>query len=172
MNIRRILTVILFLTGIVFFFWFYQNPPMNIQIGKKAPSFSLHDYSGNPVSLDDFSGKVIFLNFWATWCPPCLVEMPSIEKLHQQFYEKGLVVLGLSESGSGEETNVKRLREKIPLSFPLLNDWKSEVSDRYGVSQLPLTVVIDRQGIVFGIYRGATDWGEPDSLEMIKTLLQ
>ena len=158
--------------GVYFFFWFYHHPPLKVGIGSPAPSFSLYDDSGKTVSLDDFSGKVVFLNFWATWCPPCLVEMPSIEKLNQKFRDKGLVVLGISESGKSEEKNVKHFHERVSLSFPILNDWQSEVSDRYGVSQLPLTVIIDRQGKIVDIYQGARDWMESETLARMETWLQ
>lgn len=127
-----------------------------LEKGKMAKDFTLKDLKGNAVSLSDFKGKIVFLNFWATWCAPCRHEMPDIEKL-QNKYEKDIVVLAVSTDTQGEEI-VRPYIEKNKFTFRVLIDSSSDVSDKYSIFALPTTFIIDRQGKIVEMIPGAREW--------------
>ena len=111
-----------------------------------APDFSLKDLKGNVVSLAQFRGKVVFLDFWATWCPPCRMSMPAVQKFHREYADRGLVVLGLSvdEDTSGVAEFVARMG----VTYPILLVGDSGVDAHYGVSAVPSFLLIDKKGRV------------------------
>lgn len=135
----------------------------------EAPDFSLPSLDGDPVTLSALRGQVVFLNFWATWCPPCREEMPSIERLHRELRIEGLAVLALDVGES--PAVVARFVESFRLSFPVLLDADSEVSRRYGISGLPTTVLVDRSGRVVGGAVGPRDWASPAGRALMRSLL-
>jgi peroxiredoxin len=141
------------------------------EVGKTAPVFELKDLDGKKVSLSDFKGKVILLNFWATWCAPCKAEMPSLENLYRSFREKGLVVIGISVDNS-EKTVQSFVKEKA-ITFPILLDKGKEVSfDDYGVIGLPVTFLIDQKGIIVEKVFGEKRWDSEEVKMKIKRLLE
>lgn len=111
----------------------------------EAPDFRLDDLEGNEFQLQKLRGDVVLLDFWASWCPPCRKSMPLVEKLHQEYRDKGLVVLGVNH----EEPSIARgfLREN-GFGFPTLVDASGETFNRYGVTAIPTTYFIDRSGRV------------------------
>lgn len=140
-------------------------------IGKAAPVFELKDLEGKKVSLSDFKGKVILLNFWATWCAPCKAEMPSLENLYKNLKGKGLVVIGVSVDNS--ETTVRSFVKEKGITFPILLDKGKEVSfDDYGVIGLPVTFLIDRKGVIVEKVFGERQWDSEEIKEKIKRLLE
>lgn len=139
--------------------------------GKVAPVFELKDLEGKKVSLTDFKGKVILLNFWATWCAPCKAEMPSLENLYSNLKSKGLVVIGVAVDNS-EKTVSSFIKEK-GITFPILLDKGKEVSfDDYGVIGLPVTFLIDKKGIIVDKVFGERQWDSVEIKEKIKRLLE
>lgn len=136
-----------------------------------APVFTLPDMSGKLVSLEDFRGKYVFLNFWATWCPPCRAEMPSMERLHEFMPEKDFVMLAVNVEPNGKETVGKFLKQ-FPHSFPVLLDVNGMVQRQYGVFQFPETFVIDRKGEVVDHIVGARDWSSMESLKYFSQLVK
>ena len=136
-----------------------------------APDFTLPDMDGKPHTLHEYRGKVVMLNFWATWCPPCRREMPSMEALHQEFQDKPFVVLAVNE---WENTDlvfpwIGQLT-RFP-GFPILFDQEGVVAEQYGIQGLPTTVIIDRQGRI--VYRavGGRDFDHPEVRRVINDLL-
>lgn len=110
-----------------------------------APEFTLEDLNGNTHALADYEGKVIFLNFWATWCPPCRQEIPGFLELYDQYNEDGMVILGISLDRKGESV-VSSFAEKYEISYPLIMA-DQDIMEAYQPGQyIPATIVIDKEG--------------------------
>lgn len=135
-----------------------------------APDFALNDITGKKVNLSEFRGKVVLLNFWATWCGPCKAEMPSLNNLYNEYKDKGFVVLAVSVDTS--EKPVKSFAREHKLAFPVLLDKDKAVSfDEYAVLGLPTTFLIDKTGIVIEKIIGEREWDSPQMKEKILKLL-
>lgn len=138
---------------------------------KLAPGFTLTDLKGYTVSLKSLRGKVVFLNVWATWCGPCQQELPSIEKLYDEFKGyKDFVIVAVSEDSDGRKAATPFL-VKHRYHFPVLLDPANEVGDEYGVAGIPETFIIDRQGRVVAHHLGPFDWARRDFTEALRELL-
>lgn len=122
------------------------------QVGAKAPSFSLPDLHGKTISLEDFKGKVVFLDFWAPWCRPCRDELPVLDTLSGKYGKDGLVVIAVSVDTVVQ--NVTRFIQKVPLRIDILVDGKNEVADAYRVSILPTGFIIGRDGVIRYLHKG------------------
>lgn len=136
---------IILMTCVVFFLLtgMGAKPP---QVGRPAPPFTLSDLEGRPVSLADNNGKVVLLNFWATWCEPCKKEMPEIQAAYEQYKGQGFVVLAVNFGENPDPT--ASFVHHGRLTFPVLLDRKASVAERYGVTNLPATFFIDPEGII------------------------
>ncbi|MBI4819527.1 MAG: TlpA family protein disulfide reductase [Deltaproteobacteria bacterium] len=119
--------------------------------------FTLESMSGGKVALSDFAGKVIFLNFWATWCPPCLEEMPSMRRLESRLRGKNIVMLAVSADESWDP--VKKMFETDPPPFKVLLDPSGELAKQYGTTMFPETYVI-KDGRIIGFIEGPRDWDD------------
>lgn len=119
----------------------------------KAPDFNLKDQYGVVHSLENYKGKVIFLNFWATWCPPCKKEMPDIENIYKEYgkNKKDVVILGVN---SEKENEVKKFLKDKGYTFPTVIDENSEVMRKYFIQAFPTSFVIDKEGNVYGYVMG------------------
>jgi cytochrome c biogenesis protein CcmG/thiol:disulfide interchange protein DsbE len=142
-----------------------------IKSGKKAPNFRLEDLKGKKVELKHFKGKVVFLNFWATWCGPCKEEMPSMEFLYNQFKEKDFVFLAISADYEGVKP-VKEFIEKQSFTFPVLIDPKYETLDLFEVKGIPTTFLIDKKGIMIGRAIGPKDWKRSEVISILNLLIE
>jgi len=138
------------------------NPP------PPAPEFRLKDVNGKSFSLRDYGGKVVLLNFWATWCPSCKFEMPSMETLHEALGNKGLVVLSVNVRESADE--VKAFFEVHRLWFPALLDEDGDVFQRFNVWSLPTTFIIGKKGELLGKVIGYRDWGSDQTIGILQRL--
>jgi peroxiredoxin len=138
--------------------------------GVQAPEFDLATADGKRVSLTALRGHVVLLNFWATWCPPCREEMPSMERLYQEFKTQGLAVLAVDIQESPKQ--VARFMRDFRLTFPALLDTDAAVAGRYGARGLPSTYLIDRNGRVVGQAVGPRDWSGPAAKALIRLLLE
>jgi peroxiredoxin len=135
----------------------------------EAPDFSLTDLNGRRVRLADYRGKIVFLNFFATWCVPCRVEMPAMERLHQDFKDRGLVVLAVDIQESAR--TVRPFVRELKLSFPAILDEDGSVAYMYAVRPVPATYLISRHGRILWRAFGAREWDSPDSREYFSRLL-
>lgn len=123
------------------------------------------------VSLMDYRGQVVLLNIWATWCPPCVDEMPSLEKLHQSLKNKNFEILAVSIDSSGAET-VSLLMEKHKLSFPALIDAAGSLKKLYQTTGVLESFIIDKTGRMVGKLIGPRDWAVPEAVQYFETLIQ
>ncbi len=138
---------------------------------KSAPTFTLTDIKSKKVSLSDFKGKVVLLNFWATWCVPCREEMPPLNKLYTDLKNEGFVVLGVSIDPS--ETPVKSFVTEKNIMYPVLMDSEKEVYfDLYAVLVLPTSFLIDKDGMIVEKILGERDWNSPEMKDKIMKLLK
>ena len=151
--------------------FYYQQQQASGRVGFPAPDFSLPDLTGQQVRLSDFRGKIIFLNVWATWCPPCRDEMPSMERLHRRMQGKDFVMLAVSQDQDGPAV-VKAFVQQEGLTFPVLLDREGLVSTRYGVTGYPETFVIDRDGRVIQHIIGPEDWESEEAYRYFTRLLE
>ncbi len=118
------------------------------------------------MTLDQFRGQAVLLNFWATWCPPCVTEMPSLDDLRKRVDGRSFQILAVSLDEEGWEA-IDRFLEKMPVGLKILLDARGEVSNRYGVTLLPESYLIDPKGIVVKKYTGPQDWNDPRVVEEI-----
>jgi peroxiredoxin len=138
--------------------------------GSDAPGFSLPRLDGDaPFDLASLRGRVVLLNFWATWCKPCEEEMPAMERLHQALAGSPFDLLAVSVD-SGEQ-EVRAFRDRLGLSFPILLDPQKQVSKRYQTFRYPESFLIGRDGVIVERYVGPRDWSEPLYVERIRELL-
>ncbi len=135
----------------------------------KAPAFKLRDLNGMEVELEDFRGKIVFLNFWATWCPPCRAEMPSMEELYAKFKNEDFTILAVDLQESSEK--VTAFKEQYQLSFPILLDSDGVVGLFYGVRSIPTTYLVDKESFIIGGALGARNWASPEAFGLIEQLL-
>jgi peroxiredoxin len=138
---------------------------------REAPDFTLPDVEGRPVRLRDLRGKLVFLNFWATWCPPCKLEMPSMERLYQTFKRTEFAMLAVSIDRQGVQV-VKPFMEELQLTFPALLDSASEVARQYGLRGLTTTYLIDPNGRLIGAAVGGRNWYSTEAKALIAGLLR
>ena len=115
-------------------------------VGTPAEDFQLVDLNGNPQRLGDYRGKVVLLNFWATWCKPCTTEMPAMQRTYDKLREKGFVVLAVNELE--DETEVREHIRQFGHTFPVLMDRDNKVANQFGVYGLPVSFFIDERGVV------------------------
>jgi thiol-disulfide isomerase/thioredoxin len=126
-----------------------------LQEGVSSLNFSLKSSNGNLYQLEDYRGHPVMLNFWATWCGPCKIEMPEIQKIYEEYQEMGLVVLAINNQGSPEE--VSNYGKENGLSFPLLLDSDGQISGNYRVGAFPTSFFVDQDGIIRRIVIGSMD---------------
>ena len=142
-----------------------------VRLGELAPNFQLRDLNGRQVALSDLRGKVVLLNFWATWCGPCRVEMPAMEKLYRTFERKDFEILAVSTDAQGASVT-RPFQQENHLTFPILHDADYRVGLTYGARSLPMTFMVDRQGIVRHQIFGARDWGATEAHQLVQMLMK
>ncbi len=116
------------------------------EIGGKAPAFSLKDIKGNIVTLESLKGKVVFVDFWATWCGPCKEEFPELDALYKKYGKDGFEVVGISVDKS--ESNVAEFLKKRPVSFTILTNTNGDVAEAYGLPGMPTGFIIGKDGVI------------------------
>ena len=124
-----------------------------VSVGEQAPDFTLVDLNDNPISLSDFRGKTVFLNFWATWCPPCRAEMPQMEALYQDYKDEDVVIIGLDIQETREE--VSQYVQQGGYSWLFILDTSGKVATNYEVTAIPTSFFIDGDGIIRAVSTGA-----------------
>jgi peroxiredoxin len=135
-----------------------------------APTFTLPSRAGDNVSLEQLKGKVVMLNFWASWCGPCRTEMPLLEQMHKRYSSLGFTMVGVNVEAN--TADAERWLKDTPVSFPVLFDRDSKVSKMYDVNAMPSTVFIDRKGNIRYLHRGYKAGDEGEYLNQIRALLK
>jgi len=135
----------------------------------QAPGFTLQSVDGKTVTLGQFKGDVVMINFWASWCGPCRQEMPLLDDIYKQYKDMGFVLLGINVEP--DASNANGWLKKTPVSYPILYDPKSAVSQLYQVQAMPTTVIIDRQGIVRYVHNGYLPGDENQYMNSIRSLI-
>jgi thiol-disulfide isomerase/thioredoxin len=135
----------------------------------KPPEFSARTLEGSTLSPGGFKGKVLILNFWASWCAECRPEMPVLEQLHREFAPRGLAIVGVN-AREGTEV-IRRYARELALTFPLVLDPGGRINALYGVIGLPTTFVVGRDGRAVALAIGPREWASPPARAMIQALL-
>jgi len=168
-------------------FLFFLPPQINAQISQETAAlfrnakiqvlnqpmtpqeFTLSLLSGGNASLSDYKGKVVILNFWATWCPPCRAEMPSMETLYQRFNSQGLEILAVD---IGENANtVRQFIQNNKYTFPVMLDSNSRISRIYGIEAIPTSYILDREGKIAARVVGSISWDTPQVFAAFQAFL-
>jgi peroxiredoxin len=136
-------------------------------VGSAAKEFSVQD-SDHQVSLNQFRGQVVILNFWATWCPPCVEELPSMIEMQNRMRSKGIVVVGVSIDVDADAYH--RFVKQRNVNFVTVRDPEQKVAAMYGTTGWPESYVIDRKGVVRRKFVGAVNWNSPDVVQFLTTL--
>jgi len=180
-----LLFIIAFIGAILFFFEHFAETPISVsdvqvsknfsqekpEVGYLAPGFTLKNLKGNYENLEDYRGQVVILNFWATWCAPCRVEMPSFENLYRRYRSEGVTVLAVTlDKNVGSK--IKSFVDEYGLTFPVLLDKKGEVERLYPSMTIPFTYVINPEGRVVTRVDGAKNWESKDTFDAIEYLLE
>ena len=135
----------------------------------QAPEFTLNDLNGSPVSLSKFRGKVIYVDFWATWCGPCRQSFPWMQQMNEKYHDLGLEIIAISLDGKKEVIN--RFLRQTPVSFTILRDRRSEVASKYQVKVMPSSYLIDRDGNFYFRHAGFTNRDKVKLEEKFRDLL-
>lgn len=140
-----------------------------VTIGDSAPDFAIRTDNGKTISTSEFGGKLLVLNFWATWCPPCVQEIPSLNRFHQAMSGSGVVVLGVSVDK--DEKAYRALLARANVTFPTARDPEQKINADFGTFKYPETYVIDAKGKVLRKFIGKYNWDEESMISDIKSLL-
>jgi peroxiredoxin len=140
-----------------------------IGVGDRAPEVRLQSVDGKTVSLADYRGKVVLVHFWATWCPPCVEEIPTLERFYQQVLGADIEVLGVSVDDSADV--LKAFLDKNKVHFPVLRDPGGKTARSYGTLKFPETYIVGRDGMVRHKIIGPMDWSVPANVEAVRSLL-
>lgn len=164
--------IFLIVAGILFYL--SQRAQRAIGVGQPVPDFALPTATGEVLHLDALRGQVVLLNFWATFCRACAVEMPSLNRLAAHFAGRNFQIIGVSEDGLPQEAwpRIAAYQERIAIDFPVVLDASGAVADRFGTFMLPETYVIDVRGRLVRKVVGVITWDDPNMVAEIDGLLQ
>ena len=159
--------------GVVLFFSFWQRTPNVAEIGGYSPDFTLPvldtgSSAPAPLHLYEHRGHVVLVNFWATWCPPCIEEAPSLEAFSAQMRKMGVEVIGVSVDQDPEA--LKKFVADYHMTFPIVRDPDQAVSAKFGTRQFPETYILDRDGRVADKIISSRDWMDPQMISFVESL--
>lgn len=163
---KRLFFAIMMSSLVVLFAGCGQSPQQPVAVkGQPAPQFTLVDTKGKTWNLAELRGKVVFVNFWATWCPPCREEMPSMQAVHASMPDESFVMLSILSNDDPAQATA--MAERTGLTFPILIDPESKVGQAYGLTGLPETYIIDKQGVLREKFIGGVQWDSAEALQML-----
>ena len=164
---------------LIIFAWVNPNRIQPVTVGTVAPEFEVNDLDGGIARLSDHKGEVVLVNIWATWCLPCLIEMPSMERLYQEIGEDGFEIMAVSidaELGGFDLAgrpggDIQVFADSLGLTFPMLHDPSGGIERLFRTTGVPETFLIGRDGIIYKKVAGGTEWDAPQHKELIQRLL-
>ena len=136
----------------------------------RAPDVTMPTLAGRPLSMKDLRGKVVLVNFWATWCTPCQWEMPLMETLYQTYKDRRFVILAISID-QGDAEHVRKFVQDKKLTYPVALDPRHEVAEKFGITGLPATLLVDADGMIKGVTYGPKEWDGKEARALIASLL-
>jgi peroxiredoxin len=145
--------------------------PKPLEIGSLAPNFTFPDLNDSERKLLDYRGKVVFINIWATWCPPCIYEMPSMQRLYDQLKGEDFEILAISIDALGKQV-VEPFIQKYHLTFPILLDPTGKIKKLYATTGVPESFIVDKNGILVLKVIGPQEWDSQDTLRFFRRLIQ
>ena len=160
--------------------WVNRDRFTPLDVGSRAPDYTARTLAGDDVALASYRGDVVLLNIWATWCKPCIYEMPALQRLHESLGERGLSIVAVSVDAApgvlgpfGQPGgDIAAFVEQFGLTFDVLHDESGRIQDRYQVNGLPTTYLIDREGRIRRKVYGAAAWDEPPLADQIRSMLE
>jgi len=175
MNYRGMILILLAVTALAVLFLLKQNNPYltytPLAAGRPAPDFSLPGLDGKMVSLSDYKGHVVLVNIWATWCPPCVDEMPSMETLYQEFKDENFEILAVSIDALGANV-VGPFMKKYNLNFTALLDPEATIKTLYQTTGVPESFIINEEGILVEKVIGPRNWAAPEVVRYFRDLIR
>jgi peroxiredoxin len=156
------------IVGATVFLIISSRRPAPVKSGDAAPNFTLPTLDGPRISLRDYRSHVVVVNFWATWCPPCVEETPSLKRFADEMQSDGVKVIGVSVDQ--DEAALRKFVAEAQLSFPIARDPEAAVAARYGTFKFPETYIVDSEGKIAEKLIGAIDWQDPRIVGRIKSL--
>jgi peroxiredoxin len=154
--------------GAVAFFVAHRAPQAAVEVGQLAPDFAVPAFSSGQVRLHDLRGRVSLINFWATWCPPCVDESPGLQKFSEQMRNQGVEVIAISVDQ--DPAALQKFIDRFHLTFTIGRDPYQALAHRYGTFKFPETYIVDRDGRVAEKIVGAIDWQDPRIITFVETL--
>lgn len=159
--------------------WTVRDRFLPVEVGSEAPNFAVTDLDGAPVQLADYSGEVVLLNIWATWCGPCRIEMPSMQRLHEQMGEDGVNIIAVSidaplgavDAGGNPGGDVEEFATEMGLTFPIWLNPSGDIQRTYRTTGVPESFVIDRNGSIVKKVIGPTEWDSEANIALFRRLL-
>lgn len=172
-----VLVAVLALAGLI---WVNRGRFVPLDVGSRAPDYAAYTLDGDTVRLSSFAGDVVLLNIWATWCTPCVREMPALQRLHEMLGDDGLRIVAVSvdapAGGFGPfgqpGGDVRAFTERFGLTFLVLHDPSGGIEQKYQVNGLPTTFLIDRDGRIRRKVLGAVEWDQPVFADPIRDMLE
>jgi peroxiredoxin len=174
-NYPAAILVFLAVSGLLILFSLKQNNSyLNyspLETGRPAPNFTFPGLDGNMVSLSNYRGHVVLVNVWATWCPPCVDEMPSMERLYKELKGENFEILAVSIDSLGTKA-VAPFMEKYNLSFPAIMDPDGTIKTLYQTTGVPESFIVNQEGILIKKIIGPRDWAAPEVIGFFRDVLQ
>ncbi len=164
-----LLASIVVLAGILIYIATGTLEPKVTNAGDTAPNFKVTADDGKTITRDNFGGKLLVLNFWASWCPPCISETPSLEEFAKELGPQGVVVLGISQDS--KEPNYKKFIQRFGITFETARDPKADIAASYGTFQIPETYIIGRDGKVIEKVISNQNWMDPEFIARVRKML-
>jgi peroxiredoxin len=175
---RSVILVFLSIAGLLVLWFLHGNRSYDgsgqqapIEIGRPAPDFRFPGLDEKMVRLSDYRGKVVLVNIWATWCPSCVDEMPSMEKLYQKLQGEDFEILAVSIDSMGEMV-VAPFMKKYKLTFPALIDSGGTIRMSYGTTGVPESFIIDKNGMLVKKIIGPLDWNQSGAIRLFRDLIR